>query len=146
MKQLKIFQKLLKGQNQFILYFPLKFRNEKLLDFIHRHSGSKILQMISRFTIFYSQLFIIWIMISKDCNCVCVCVCAQQFYYSTKRNTESFWHRHQKGVESAPPSLVFSRAHICFFQTHSKDYNIWRKNIAQCMGAQLRLTLRPHGL
>ena len=145
MKQLKNFQKLLKGQNQFILYFPLKFRNEKLLDFIHRHSGSKILQMISRFTIFYSQLFIIWTMISKDCNCVlCVCVCSS--FITVRKGTQKASDTAIRRGWKVPPSLVFSRAHLYFFQTHSKDYNFWRKNIAQCVWAQLRLTLRPHGL
>ena len=48
------------------------------------------------------------------CVCVCVCVCAAEFYYRTKRDTESFWHRHQKRVESAPLANLFKASYTFF--------------------------------
>ena len=47
--------------------------------------------------------------------------CVAEFYWSRKRDRESFWHRHQKGAESDPLASV-SKGVIYFLKTSA--YNV----------------------
>ena len=47
--------------------------------------------------------------------------CVAEFYWSIKRDRESFWHRHQKGAESDPLASV-SKGVIYFLKTSA--YNV----------------------